>query len=124
MDLFIVIDSQATEWRFDPSSFIVRLSKDWPSARIREVTNPRRPASHEWSIRLPESPAKTLDGFITRTGHLISLEGALEDSATFVLWVRSIVPTEVPLKFFTDQHAHQMPITPETSASSIIEAFQ
>jgi hypothetical protein len=124
MDQFLSIDRQASDWRFDPSNFVAQLSKDWPSAKVGVVTNPKHPGSCEWSIRLPQSRGKTLDGFLMRAGHALSLEGTLEDSATFALWVRSIVPTEVPLRFFTDQHPNQMLITRETGASAIIEAFQ
>lgn len=124
MDLFVTIDRNASDWRFDPANFVDQLSKDWPSAKVRVVTSQKSPASHHWSIRLTQSAAKTLDGVVTRTGDLVSLEGSLEDSAPFVLWVRRVVPQEVPLKLFSDQHPHQMFITPQTSVSSIIEAFQ
>jgi len=123
MESFIIVDRKSTDWRFDPSTFIDQLSKDWPGASIRVVTNLKRPASHEWSVSLPQSPGKTLGGFLSRSGHLVSLEGTLKDSGLFALWVRSIVPEEVPLKFFDDQHPQQFPLTQQTTLELITEAF-
>jgi len=124
MDLFISIDQIRTNWRLNPADFVAGLARQWPLTKLRVISDTNRPASHKWSIPFPESAGKTLDGFLSRTLALISLEGTLADVAAFAIWFRSIVPPDVLLTFFSDQHPGKIFIDTDTDVSSLIEHFR
>jgi hypothetical protein len=68
VDAFIRIDPRATDWRFSGPEIMAALIDRWPEAKVREIADQKRKASHSSSIQLPEFPAITSEGFVTRDG--------------------------------------------------------
>lgn len=104
MEAYVGVDKQATDWRFEPATFAGALLDRWPDARLRQIDQTDRKAACEWSIPLPHSPGKMLNGFLSRTGTRLAIKGTIEDCVMFALWVRMVVPAEVGLRLWDDQH--------------------
>jgi hypothetical protein len=125
MDAFLLVDKNKTEWRFVDSALIAELPRYWTSATLTRVTDPRRKsAAYDWSIPIPGSPAKSLNGYFSSSGTRIGLKGQIEDCVNFVLWVRAIVPDTIELEFGDDQHPKTFTITKTTNGAEVRLAFK
>ncbi len=79
------------------SAFISSLSTRWPSATVKQISNPERSYVLEFSVPTADS---ALEGLLARTGDSMTCEGAsLQDISGFVQWCRTLVPSHLPLIF-------------------------
>lgn len=102
-----------------PTEFVAHLLARWPSAKIRETTDPN--LSPEWEI---EMPGGVLYGECYRQLPGVVFNGyTFEDLAAFALWFRSLVPPEQPLLFFEEGYGWDMELKPNTTAQELVLAL-
>ena len=103
------------------SDFISGLSTRWPGATVKQIANPERSYSLEFSVPMADS---ALEGLLDRTGDSITFEGAsLREISGFVQWYRALVPAHLPLIFCDESMNGEVKVTPTMTAEEILEAF-
>jgi hypothetical protein len=103
------------------SDFISSLSTRWPGATVKQISNPERSYSLEFSVPMTDS---VLEGLLDRTGESVTFEGAsLRDISGFVQWCRTLVPSRLPLIFCDESMNGEVKVTPTMTAEEIFEAF-
>lgn len=103
------------------SDFISSLSAQWPGATAKQLSNPERSYSLEFSVPMNDSE---LEGLLDGTGDSMTFEGAsLRDISRFVQWCRTLVPSHLPLVFCDESMNGEVRVTPGMTAAEILEAF-
>jgi hypothetical protein len=120
MGYLISFDPKKTTWRINPRSFIESLTQDWPSSQIREINDPIRKYSHEWTINRGDHE---LEGMLSRKETSVYIDGDLPDCGTFALWFRQRIPLEIPLVLYDENYEHDLELTRDTTKENILKAF-
>lgn len=116
---FLVSFLNENEFRVDPKSFVEHLHIKWPTAEVREVSDPGDPYLLEWILPI----GYRIDGALHRSLTTISLEGGLEDCASFAVWYRTLVPSKNGLLFFDQGYHAHVNLQDETTEQQIVDAF-
>jgi hypothetical protein len=119
---YLITPYQPTQWKINTVDFIENLEKSWHDTTIKTLTNPDDYYSIEWVIKIPEKGTR-LDGALHRDGQGISLDGYLEDCATFAIWFQSLVPENQELMFYDQGYNYCLKLQPNTAISDIIQPF-
>lgn len=105
-----------SQLRIDPEHYRTELEKKWPFAKIHDggLTFPLR-----WS--LDRENASGPEGGMLSDLQIVSLRRPDNDTLIeFVLWHRTMIPTEYTLYLFTDSDISQIQVIhPETTAEDI-----
>ncbi len=119
---YLITPDQPTQWKLNIVDFIENLEKAWHDITITSTTNPDDYYSLEWIIQMPEKETR-LDGALHQDGQGVSLDGYLEDCATFAIWFRSLVPETQKLVFYDQGYNFCSTLQLKTTASELIEPF-
>jgi hypothetical protein len=121
MEVAVAVPNSEASWRFNPEVLVSQIRKRWPSADIKL---PTRATACSWWIRLPDSPGKTLSGFLNPVGTIVGFEGDASDCLAFALWLRSIVPDSVMLVLGDDQHGEVLSLRVSSTERDIVAYWQ
>jgi hypothetical protein len=110
-----------TDWSLGQEYFSRELLARWPTAKVRELVNPRR--SDVLEFELPTVQPELL-GSLNRRGNAVIFSGNLEDCAEFALWCRSIVPPSEPMIFCDEAMNASLPLEVMTTREDILLAFR
>lgn len=110
-----------TDWSLGQEHFSRELLARWPTAKLRELVNPRR--SDVLEFELPTARPELL-GSLNRRGNAVIFSGNLEDCAEFALWCRSIVPSSEPMLFCDEAMNASLPLEVATTREDILRVFR
>jgi hypothetical protein len=119
---YLITPPEPTDWKIDESDFTSLLSQHWSEIEIRKVTNPDDYYAIEWVIKVP-GKGQRLDGALHRDGQGISLDGYLEDCASWAIWFRSLVPLSQKLLFYDQGFNSHIELQENTTPSKILKSF-
>jgi hypothetical protein len=119
---YLITPDQPTQWKINAVDFIKNLQKYWHDITIKNITNSDDYYSFEWVIKIPKKETR-LEGALHRDGQGISLDGYLEDCATFAIWFRSLVPESQELIFYDQGYNYYLKLQHNTRISDIMQPF-
>lgn len=107
-------------WHMERAALVRALARDWPRARVDlavpcEVSSEVRDV--EWSYH---SEQGELEGYAHADGCGIYLEGPIGLVADFVVWYRSLVPSEEEVVFCDDSYSFDGVVSPSATREDII----
>lgn len=119
---YLITPPESTEWRINPKALIEDLEKYWSQIKLKTVTNPDDYYCLEWIITVPET-GQRLDGALHRDLQGISLDGYIQDCATFAVWFRSLVSASQQLVFYDQGLNSHVYLQENSTESDIIQPF-
>lgn len=119
---YLITPLESTNWKINQNFLIESLKKQWLNIEVKTVTNPDDYYIIEWAIALKENRG-ILEGALHKDLQGISLDGHIEDCATFAVWFRSLVPESQKLLFYDQNFNHHQELTLNTIKTAIIEPF-
>jgi hypothetical protein len=121
LQVFVSVDDVKSEiWRFRADVFLMQLRNNWPAATIREIKLPKSPYSHDWKVDVGDLSVK---GMLDRDGVNVPFEGPSSLCAQFAVWIRSIVPSAVKLKFYDITGDVVLPLAADTQFEQVYEVL-
>lgn len=115
MPTFLISPVVEPEWAEDPSAFGSSLRERWPEAQIREMPDD--------STMVLAFEVAGASGALDREGNALIIEGDLEVAAEVAAWWRTRVPAGVPLVFYDEAYAADVPVDPGARAHAIAAAY-
>lgn len=119
---YLITPTEATDWQINENDLIKNLHQYWLDSEIKPITNIDDYHLIEWEINVPETGHR-LDGALHRDRQGISLDGYIEDCASFAIWFRLLVPEVQKLLFYDQAFNHNIELKSHTSRAEIIEPF-
>jgi len=117
MNAILSITERNPSFRFDPAVLAEAIKGRWPEGDVRIVDS--RPTACRWTIPMPLSKGKQIDGFLNREKTFVGVSGEVDDCAVFIIWFRSIFPDQIELALGDDQHGGTMAVNSTISAEQI-----
>jgi hypothetical protein len=96
---YLITPPEATDWKINPKSLRDDLEKSWSKIELKIVMNPDDYYCLEWIITVPKT-GQRIDGALHQDRQGISLDGYIQDCATFAVWFRSLVSPSQKLLFY------------------------
>ena len=119
---YLITPPEATDWKINSKALRDNLKKSWSQIEFKMVTNPDDYYCLEWIIINPETRQR-IDGALHRDEQGISLDGYIQDCATFAVWFRSLVSPSQNLLFYDQGFNSHIELQENTTESEIIKPF-
>jgi len=106
-------------WRIGPRELVEALKRQWPAVRIvSDLPTDYQLVSFELDLE-----HATADVYLQAGGDCVVIDGDLDDVASFALWMRALVPENVPLLLWDEGYNSHIPVTPSSRVEELTAAF-
>jgi hypothetical protein len=120
MNAFIMV-ANSSNWCFDVENLIRNITERWPGTTFRA---PAKTRVSGWTIRLSDLDGKSLSGFLAPDLKHIGFDGYEEPCTKFAIWIRSMVPSEVPLLLGDEHHGDTVHFLPDVTENEILDFWR